>query len=143
MISFPDVCYGFIIDTNEYAGNFEREMCAFATGQLGECGVGEKDSNLFVKEMGEGLLEEFSYRMVHLPDDHGCSRPCSVWDGNGKDAVCNSVIIFFSEIPPNNLIKIIKERSEAFTKRPKSGKFKILGYRMLKIETIFTKLGDV
>ncbi|KKK83825.1 hypothetical protein LCGC14_2789530, partial [marine sediment metagenome] len=30
----------FIIDTDSYAGNFEREMCAYITGRVGECGVG-------------------------------------------------------------------------------------------------------
>jgi hypothetical protein len=29
-----------IVDTNKYSGNFEREMCAFATAQIGECEVG-------------------------------------------------------------------------------------------------------
>jgi hypothetical protein len=33
--------YVFIIDTEQYAGNFEREMCAYCTGILGDCEVGE------------------------------------------------------------------------------------------------------
>jgi len=37
-----------IVDTNKYAGNFEREMCAYATAQIGECEVGseEVDENM-------------------------------------------------------------------------------------------------
>ncbi len=31
--------YLFVIDTDTYAGNFEREMCAYVTGQIGECEV--------------------------------------------------------------------------------------------------------
>ena len=31
-----------IVDTNKYSGNFGREICAFATAQIGECGVGEQ-----------------------------------------------------------------------------------------------------
>ena len=34
--------YLFVIDTNAYAGSFEREMCAYVTGQFGECDVGEE-----------------------------------------------------------------------------------------------------
>ena len=34
--------YGFIVDTDSYAGNFEREMCAYMTGHIGECSVGEE-----------------------------------------------------------------------------------------------------
>jgi hypothetical protein len=30
----------FIVDTDSYAGNFERCMCAYMTGQIGECEVG-------------------------------------------------------------------------------------------------------
>lgn len=43
--------YSFIIDTNSYAGNFEREMCAYLTGQVGDCGVGD--------EHIESLKEQF------------------------------------------------------------------------------------
>jgi hypothetical protein len=32
----------FVVDTDTYAGNFEREMCAYITGQVGECEVGEE-----------------------------------------------------------------------------------------------------
>jgi hypothetical protein len=32
-----------IVDTNKYSGNFEREMCAFATAQIGECYVGDNE----------------------------------------------------------------------------------------------------
>ena len=28
--------YLFVIDTDSYAGNFEREMCAYLTNQIGE-----------------------------------------------------------------------------------------------------------
>jgi len=42
--------YKFIIDTDQYAGNFEREMCAYLTGTVGECGVGDEFAELFSKE---------------------------------------------------------------------------------------------
>lgn len=32
--------YILVADTNQYAGNFERELCAYITGQYGECSVG-------------------------------------------------------------------------------------------------------
>ena len=32
--------YLFVIDTDSYSGNFEREMCAYCTGQIGDCEVG-------------------------------------------------------------------------------------------------------
>ena len=46
--------YTIIIDTDEYSGNFEREMCAYCTGQVGECEVGEEEQAVF-DETGMGL----------------------------------------------------------------------------------------
>jgi len=37
----------FVIDTDTYAGNFERPMCAYMTGRVGECGVGEEFAEMF------------------------------------------------------------------------------------------------
>ena len=45
MSAYPNFdCWGFIIDTDQYAGNFERELCAWTTGQIGECEVGKEYS---------------------------------------------------------------------------------------------------
>lgn len=35
-------CKMVIIDTTAYAGNFERELCAYFTGQIEECYVGSE-----------------------------------------------------------------------------------------------------
>jgi hypothetical protein len=73
----------FVIDTEDYSGNFERELCAYITGRVGECGVGDDMAEIFKKEVGdalEGVIEE--------TDEHGCSRPTSIyptpgWFNNG------------------------------------------------------------
>ncbi len=36
--------YLFVIDTDTYAGSFEREICAYVTGQIGECEVGKEEA---------------------------------------------------------------------------------------------------
>ena len=33
-----------IVDTENYAGNFERELVAYATGCYGDCGVGDGEA---------------------------------------------------------------------------------------------------
>ena len=43
-----------IIDTEQYSGNFEREMCAHITGQVGECNV------------GYDVAEEYSEKIEHV-----------------------------------------------------------------------------
>jgi len=41
--------FGFIVDTDSYTGNFEREMCAFMTGHIGKCEKGFKEKLLYKK----------------------------------------------------------------------------------------------
>ena len=62
----------FIIDTNSYAGNFEREMCGYLTGRVGECGVGDNFAEFFHKE------ETLDFDNVIDVEDEGCARPCSI-----------------------------------------------------------------
>lgn len=61
-----------IVDTNKYSGNFEREMCAYATGQIGECGVGED-------EVDENMphAKWWEEHVIHQ-EDEGCYRPVAL-----------------------------------------------------------------
>lgn len=80
----PDLSeyFVFVIDTDTYAGSFERPMCAFMTGQIGECGVGEEYAEAFRRDHPE-LLETFQELVDFYPDDHGCSRPATIWPTPG------------------------------------------------------------
>ena len=60
-----------VVDTDSYAGNFERELCAYCTGQLGDCGVGEEWAELYKNEESY----DFEDIVVSAPDEHGCYRP--------------------------------------------------------------------
>lgn len=64
-----------IIDTNLYSGNFEREMCAYITGQIGECGVGEEH----IDETAP-FYDWWSINVVNRPDEeeYPCYRPCAI-----------------------------------------------------------------
>ena len=82
----------FVIDTDAYAGNFERPMCAYLTGQVGDCGVGEEYAEMFKQCPEEAYEEAFEDLIVHVPDDHGCCRPVSIYatpgfwnDGMGNE----------------------------------------------------------
>lgn len=70
--------YLFVIDTDQYAGNFEREMCAFLTGRVGDCGVGQEMAAKFHKEFGDKGDDMFE-NIASVPDDSGCSRPATIW----------------------------------------------------------------
>ncbi len=81
----PDISFAFIIDTESYAGNFEREMCAYCTGEIGECGVGDNMASLFQKEMELGDEDEgpFAKKILQRADEYGCGRPVSIWPTKG------------------------------------------------------------
>jgi hypothetical protein len=81
--------YKFIIDTDQYSGNFEREMCAYLTGQIGECGVGCEYAELFEKEVSDKI--SFNNVISILDDEDSCRRPCKIeinpnWFNTGMGA---------------------------------------------------------
>lgn len=137
----------FVIDTDNYAGNFEREMCAYVTGQVGDCEVGEEFAEEAKKEI-PGIVEKFGEIVEKIPDEHGCYRPAEIWpnsrygnDGLGNQALLddgnmekyaypafNSVAIHFNEVPDAEMISMMKARSYDFAKR---SKIKIEGFRIL------------
>lgn len=63
----------FVIDTDQYSGNFERNMCAFLTGIVGDCGVGSEKANNYPEV--EGVLQQ--------PNEHGTMRPCAIYETPG------------------------------------------------------------
>lgn len=79
--------YKFIVDTNSYAGNFEREMCAYLTSKIGEREVGQELVEVFEKESADNI----SFNNVQSVKHDSCARPCSIeitpgWfnDGHGN-----------------------------------------------------------
>lgn len=121
----------FAIDTNEYSGNFEREMCAYLTGCVGECEVGEE-------YVDKTITPIFSKVIKQCPDDHGCYRPCDAIEN--ESGVCHSVGIFFSVKPTDEQIEVMKKRSFEFNQEMinkssynSGSKIEILGFRLLEI----------
>ena len=132
------------IDTTDYSGNFEREMCAFVTGQVGECGVGdgliEEAQEELAQDTFNNTLEWIEDHIVQEADDSDCPclRPCSIWPtpgrvNNGSGGRFNeqelpkedswqgvhwpayeSVGIFFDEVPPKEVMEVIVERAKRF-----------------------------
>lgn len=72
----------FIVDTDHYAGNFERPMCAYMTGEIGECGVGDKAEKVFREEVKNNpLVDDSGFSLViQMPTgDYPCMRPCEIY----------------------------------------------------------------
>jgi len=135
-----EVKYIFVIDTREYAGNFERELCAHCTGITGECEVGDEFAkNFHIEEPTCELFQEVESR----PDDHGCARPTSLWDGPNGQA--ESVAIFFLEKPSDKEIELIKRRAMTFNETCKNiywnkQTITVTGFRILKETTILEEV---
>lgn len=149
----------FVVDTNKYAGNFEREMCAFITGQVGECGVGDGTA----EEEAENIrnLPWFQDNVAQEADEHECYRPASIWPspgrfndgygghhddtpevraslgkyGSAQFPAYESVAIFLEELPPQDVLAEMVERAQAYCLQNDIG---YKGYRLLRpvFETI-------
>ena len=118
--------YTFVVETNQYAGNFERKLCAYLTGTIGDCEVGDTEAKLFEEETGwHGLENPFDELIRQEADDSGCRRPCAV------GSPITEVEIYFEERPPDDLIELMKQRATAFGKMRK---IRIKGFRLVKKE---------
>ena len=105
--------YKLVIKTNKYAGNFEREMCAYSTGSIGECEVGEELADRFKEELGEELADTFVDNIIDKADDHGWYRPVCITRFPG-DSEYNSLKIFFREKLEDEHLNIIVSRVKKY-----------------------------
>ena len=126
--------YAVLIDTNRYAGNFERELCAYVTGQVGECEVGTPDPDYDYEV-------EFSEKVTQTNQD-GCWRPCEI-AVEPTTGLYNTVAIFFNDQPSASLMETIEVRSKNFcanhhTWMGKPDPITILNIRLVKVTTTQT-----
>lgn len=130
----------FVIDTDSYAGNFEREMCAHITGTIGDCEVGEE-------LVEDGISKKFP-NIQNVADDNGCYRPVSCHE-LPNSGVNNAVAIFFdiNKPPSKEQIELMKERSGTFLEAyrnssewNKNATINITGFRLIEYKTTGTEL---
>ena len=156
--------YLFVIDTDSYAGNFERAMCAYLTGQVGDCGVGEEQAEIAKQEIPD-VVAKLEDLVMSVPDEHGCHRPVSIFpnprygnDGHGKHALLtdknrkrfsfyayNSVAIYFNSLPDSELLEALKERAKNIElKEIELNRFeptpRIEGFRLFEQQTTYKEL---
>lgn len=154
----------FVVHTNSYAGNFERELCAYITGQVGECEVGDDLAEMFAEEVGEDMQEAFAEIIGSNTDDNGCSRPCEIYPTPGRlnngvgthfDAApgqtgypaYESVAIYFDEMPTDEMFDLMKARTAEYAKTEynRASYYKdrdelfIKGFELIVEETTVTK----
>lgn len=125
--------YILVVQTNQYAGNFERDMCAYMTGLIGDCEVGEERAALYEAD-GLSPLNELVNR--YRADERGCCRPVAIFAGGGDN---KSFGIFLHCEPNEEEWEILKKRALAFAgdKRKKNrfvdyDNLKVLGMRLVR-----------
>ena len=79
-----------IVDTENYSGNFERELVAYATGCYGDCSVGETEAEDAREEMAHYAWWE-QHMVMQEDEEYGAEmmRPASIyptpgWVNNGR-----------------------------------------------------------
>lgn len=69
-----------VIDTNQYSGNFERELCAYVTGQIGDCEVGEELADEAKESMEHLAWWDSHIKQVEDEDHSEVFRPCAIYE---------------------------------------------------------------
>jgi len=125
--------YAIVIDTDQYAGNFEREATAYATGCVGECEVGDNMAEDFHSDYSD---MDFSEKIRMESDDHGCHRPVQIVEN--EEGICNSFAILFDERPTVEELKFISERAKEYFKLYWNKKVKFLSSKVIQIDKTTT-----
>ena len=130
----------FIIDTDDYSGNFHREMSGYIVGHIDD-GHGSKESATFMAECDEEMQDRISEILDFRSLEHDncgyiahndiCLTSSDKYQG---------VAIFLIERPSDDLLDFMMDRAKKFSARPKekwSHHPGILGFRLIREETIF------
>ncbi len=130
--------YEVIIDTDSYAGNFERELCAYVTGHWDDETHGGDQAEVFRNEIEEDNL--FEDCIGSITNEFGLQTPVYLESTPAELAakhVMSSIAIVFEKKPTPLLIHIIKSRAYKFEREGlifgDPVKLKILGFRLRKI----------
>ena len=137
--------WSFVVDTDSYAGNFEREMSSYIVGRCDDYGEhrGGKYSDMFKEDFpkedpfGGKYGSIVTDRMVELGNSPGRS-PVSIACVDDSESF-QSVEIFFEEKPTAKQLKVLKYRAQKFAEIAKNHAdgptCKILDCRLVRTET--------
>lgn len=129
MVEFVDNLYVFVIDTDKYAGNFERDLCGFITGKAGDYDF--EMIGVYRKEMGlDPDGDDYNEYVIDIIGEHGLT-PCTIWptpDCKGY----NSVAIFMDRPPTDEEVQLLMKRTYIFCEK---NDIVVEGFRLLRRQT--------
>ncbi|MCH9838865.1 hypothetical protein K0U83_24580 [bacterium] len=122
--------FSLMIDTDSYAGNFERALCAACTGVVDDtASEAEAEGSRYD---GPDLSD-----LVGGANVDGCWRPARCWPTPGKGDH-NTVRIYLEREPTAEEVEAIRSRAVAFAARG-CGEwvrpFRVLGIRLVRKRT--------
>lgn len=134
-----EIKYKIIVSTNVFISDLDKEMCAFITGQIGECKIGidrkfRADSD--VREMFESAMER---------------RLCSdnYWRPVGPNADdSNAFEFYFKNKPTDEMIKALVEGFHEFAdekkeKNPIMQRITLLGLTVIKERSLYEETEEL
>lgn len=79
--------WGFVIDTDSYSGNFNREVCGYVAG-VDDGTHGGREAEVAREEIGEAMLEWLEDNVLFFPESNGFPRcahlyPTAGWFNHG------------------------------------------------------------
>ncbi len=163
-------CFIFVIDTEQYSGNFERQLSSYITAIYDDNGYPEY-ATLFLNDMKinpKTNPNPFKNIVKAIPSEYG-EVTCSIWptpgwgnDGHGDHKELRtimakkkytypsyqSVAIFLNTRPSDELITLMKERAIKFSNDPKTRihtieKITIFKFRLIEYKITRTEIETV
>lgn len=130
----------FVIDTDSYAGNFERHMAGYVVGGISD-GHGDKESEVFDREVPKEIAEDIQ-AIIDYPllehDGIGYTANNAICETPGEGGKYQSVAIFFEERPTQDQLSFMMERAKKYMAAPKakdsiaSKPDNLVGFRLIK-----------
>lgn len=69
-----------VIDTDQYSGNFERELCAHVTGHTGDCEVGDDLAEEAKEVLEHKIWWDENIKQVEDEEHSEFYRPCAIYE---------------------------------------------------------------
>ena len=111
--------WSFVVDTDKFAGNFERELCAYLVGRYDE--GGEHRGEPFAIEYRNDFKnnDPFESLVEFRSDDHGdyVGMAPMALAPSPIDGKYDSVAIFLDSKPTDDKLKILLNRAIEFGRR--------------------------
>lgn len=128
--------YSFVVDTNQYAGNFEREMAYYMTGlELAPLPGGIQ----WLQDLVTDTVFDDEFHDRYMDYRYGEHGPAAVEIAETprlkgpQGPPYNSVAIYLREVPPDDVLEVLKRRAYRFAElqQVKGYQIEILGFRLL------------